>query len=84
MALVRNGKLARFARDGRLDRVLDMPVPHPTCPAFGGAGLDVLYVTSISRSARMRSEHPEVGRLVAVTGLEVPGLPECRFGSAPR
>ena len=83
VALVRNGKLARFAPDGRLDRILDLPVPHPTCPAFGGADLDVLYVTSISRSARMRSEHPEAGRMVVITGLGVLGLPECCFGASP-
>ena len=82
VALVRTGRLARFAANGRLDRTLDLPVPHPTCPAFGGSGLDVLYVTSISRSARMRSDHPEAGRLAAVTGLDLRGLPETRFGAA--
>lgn len=80
-ALVRTGQLARLAPDGTLDRTIDLPVPHPTCPAFGGPALDVLYVTSISRSVRMRSEHPEAGRMIAITGLGVRGLPEARFGA---
>ena len=83
VALVRTGQLARLAPDGRLDRMLDLPVPHPTCPAFGGAELEVLYVTSISRSTRMRSEHPDAGRMVAITGLGVRGLAEARFGAGP-
>ncbi len=81
VALVRTGQLARFAPNGQLDRTLDLPVPHPTCPAFGGPGLDVLYVTSISRSARIRNEHPDAGRVVVITGLDAPGVPETRFGA---
>jgi L-arabinonolactonase len=80
VALVHTGQLIRLAPDGRLDRTLDLPVPHPTCPAFGGPDLDILYVTSISRSVRMQSRHPEAGRLVAIGGLDVCGLPEARFG----
>jgi sugar lactone lactonase YvrE len=79
-ALVRTGQLARFTPDGRLDCRIDLPVPHPTCPAFGGDGLDVLYITSISQSGRIQSTHPEAGRLVALSGLGVRGLPEARFG----
>ena len=78
-ALVRTGQLARFTPDGRLDRLIDVPVPHPTCPAFGGEALDVLYVTSISESGRIRSTHPEAGRMLAITGLGVTGLAEARF-----
>lgn len=82
VALVRSGQLARFAPDGRLDRLIDLPVPHPTCPAFGGPALDVLYVTSISDSGRLRSDHPDAGRLLAVRELGTRGLPEARFGAA--
>ena len=78
-ALVRTGQLARFTPDGRLDRLIDVPVPHPTCPTFGGEALDVLYVTSISASGRLQSTHPEAGRMLAITGLGVTGLPEARF-----
>ena len=39
-------RLTRYAPDGRIDRVVEMPVPQPSCPAFGGPDLDVLYVSS--------------------------------------
>ena len=39
-------RLDRFTPEGALDRSLPLPVPRPTSMAFGGPGLDVLYVTS--------------------------------------
>ena len=38
-------ELTRHDPTGRTERVVQ-PSSAPTCPAFGGAGLDVLYVTS--------------------------------------
>jgi sugar lactone lactonase YvrE len=78
--LVRVGKIARFAPNGTLVRVIDMPVRHPTSVAFGGPDLDILYVTSISRSHALADDHPEAGGLFAVEGLGVRGLPAYRFG----
>lgn len=77
-ALVQNGKLARFAPDGTLDRLIELNIPFPTCPAFGGPNLDVLYVTSISDSGTRRatSDDPRAGGLFAVRNLGVRGLPE--------
>jgi L-arabinonolactonase len=39
-------RVERRAPDGRLDRVIDVPVKKPTCCAFGGADLGTLYITS--------------------------------------
>ena len=39
-------RVNRYAPDGSLDRVLDLPVPRPTSVAFGGADLETLYITS--------------------------------------
>lgn len=39
-------RLARYAPDGNLVQEFSLPVPQPTCPAFGGADLSTLYVTS--------------------------------------
>ena len=39
-------RLTRFAPDGRVERVLKMPVPQVTSCAFGGANLDTLYITT--------------------------------------
>ncbi|MEO8714908.1 MAG: SMP-30/gluconolactonase/LRE family protein, partial [Acetobacteraceae bacterium] len=46
VAVFGGGCLLRFDPDGRLERRVDMPVRFPTMPAFGGLGLDMIYVTS--------------------------------------
>ncbi|KPW22524.1 Senescence marker protein-30 family protein [Pseudomonas amygdali pv. aesculi] len=38
--------LIRFAPDGSVDRVIELPVSHPTSCVFGGPDLETLYVTS--------------------------------------
>jgi len=79
--LVRIGKIARFAPDGTVERIIDMPTRHPTSITFGGPDLDVLYVTSISRSHALRDDHPDAGGLFTVEGLGVRGLPAHRFAA---
>jgi sugar lactone lactonase YvrE len=73
-------RLVRYAPDGRIDRVVPMPVPRPTCCAFGGPGLDVLYVTTASQNmtpAELEAQ-PLAGALLALD-VGVRGLPEPRF-----
>jgi L-arabinonolactonase len=84
VALVRVGRLARISPAGVVDALIDLPVDLPSCPAFGGENLDTLYVTSIkdSGSGRAISRLPDGGRLVAIEGLGVRGLPEARFQAA--
>ena len=80
VALVLTAKVARYAPDGRLLYALDLPVPYPTCPSFGGPELDTLFVTSIRDSGNaLRSEDPRAGALVEIRGLGVRGLPEVPF-----
>ncbi len=40
---VYEGKLVRFAPDGRLDRIVGLPVESTTSLSFGGPNLDVAY-----------------------------------------
>ncbi|MDA9542595.1 gluconolaconase [Bradyrhizobium sp. CCBAU 21362] len=80
--LVRIGKIARFSPDGTIVRTIDMPIRHPTSVTFGGTDLDILYVTSISRSHALGDDRPDAGGLFAVEGLGVRGLPAHRFGPA--
>lgn len=80
VALVMKGQLARFRPDGTLERLLDLPTPHPSCPCFGGPALDTLYVTSLSDTGNsIKTDDPRAGRLLAVRGTGVKGLPEARF-----
>jgi L-arabinonolactonase len=80
-ALIRDGAVGRFDPEGRLDRIVRLPVSHPTMCNFGGLGLDVLYVTSghIFLSPEERARQPDAGSLFAVRGLGVRGVPEPFF-----
>jgi sugar lactone lactonase YvrE len=40
--------VTRYAPDGRVDRVVKVPVPRPTSVCFGGPRMDQLYITSAS------------------------------------
>jgi sugar lactone lactonase YvrE len=73
------GQVARFSPAGDLDRLIGMPVRHPTNVCFGGPELDVLYVTSLSKSPNFTATEPGAGGLYAVRGLGIRGLPEPRF-----
>ncbi|RAR65962.1 sugar lactone lactonase YvrE [Paraburkholderia unamae] len=79
-AMVISGQLARFSPDGRLDLLIDLPTVYPTCPAIGGPDFDTIFVTSISNSGNaLKSENPNAGAVVAITGTGARGLAECRF-----
>uniref|UniRef100_UPI003F4927B8 SMP-30/gluconolactonase/LRE family protein n=1 Tax=Cupriavidus necator TaxID=106590 RepID=UPI003F4927B8 len=41
------GQVHRFTPEGKLDRSVSLPVSKPAMCAFGGAGLDTLFVTTI-------------------------------------
>lgn len=77
VALVTAQAIACVSPDGRvLDRIAT-PIAYPSCPAFGGADLTTLYVTTISDSGhRLRSDHPDAGRILAVDGLGATGIAE--------
>ena len=80
-ALLGDGAIGRFDFSGRLDRIVRMPVSHPTMCNFGGRDLDVLYVTSgsIFLSAEERAQQPLAGALFAIRGLGARGVPESLF-----
>lgn len=69
------GLVHRFTPDGRLDRSLAVPVKKPAMCAFGGAGLDTLFVTSIRPDGVDLSDQPMAGGLFALRP-GVRGLPE--------
>ncbi len=79
-AEIMGGRLVRYAPDGRIDRVVAVPVPRPTSCAFGGEGLETLYVTSMSMglSDAELALAPGSGGLIAFRP-GVRGLPEPAF-----
>lgn len=79
-ALVDGWQIARFDPDGKLERVLSIPVQKPSMPCFGGPDLDTLYVTSIGNGGTvpMAPDQPLAGGLFACQpGMK--GLPEPMF-----
>lgn len=78
IACVYGWAVARLTPDGEIDRVIDVPVEKPSMPMFGGADLDVLYVTSISENTNPAAEQPHAGALLALDP-GVRGLPETPF-----
>jgi len=72
-------QLVRVTPRGKLDRIIEVPVEKPSKVMFGGAGLDTLFVTSISDGVEDRVGQPEAGSLFAVTGIGTVGVPQIRF-----
>jgi len=72
-------QVVRVTPDGKVDRIVEMPVEKPSKVMFGGAGLDTLYVTSIAEGIGDPATQPEAGSLFAITGLGTAGLPQARF-----
>lgn len=74
------GCVVRFAPDGAVDRVVELPCTNPTACAFGGPDLDTLYVTSarFTLSPARIAEAPSEGGLFACD-LGYRGRPEPMF-----
>ena len=67
-ALYGGGKLIRVLPDGTIEREILLPVSQPTMPAFCGAQMKTLFVTSASQnlSAEALEAQPKAGALFAV------------------
>lgn len=79
VALVQSGQIACITPSGEVERLVDSPIPFPSCVAFGGEELDVLFVTAISDSGgRLTTDHPDGGRLFSIRGLGAKGISETR------
>lgn len=78
-------RIVRYAPDGRIDRIVETPVPRPTSCAFGGSGLDTLFITTTSQNMTEaeRAAEPLAGALLALD-VGVRGLPEPRFAVSGR
>ena len=76
----RGSRLVRYAPDGAVDQMVDLPVSRPTSCAFGGNDLATLFVTSakIMLSEAELAAEPLAGALLALD-VGVCGLPEAEF-----
>jgi L-arabinonolactonase len=62
------GCVIRFAPDGRIDRVVEVPASRVTCCAFGGDMLDTLYITTsrLHLTKEQLASQPEAGGIFAL------------------
>lgn len=73
--------ISRYDPEGKVERVITLPVPRPTSCTFGGPDLDILYVTTarIRLSAQQLAEAPLSGSILAVD-VGIKGLADPMFG----
>ncbi len=74
------GRVLQLSPDGRIVRVLSLPVRCPTMVAFGGPDLRTLFITS-AREGRPAAElraRPLSGHVLALE-VEAQGLPASRY-----
>ncbi len=75
------GEVVRYRPDGSIERRLELPVSQPSCVAFGGPNLDLLFVTTarVDLSEEQLSNQPLAGALFAYQ-IDKTGIPEvvCR------
>lgn len=74
------GVVTRYAPDGRIDRVIPVPVTQPACCCFGGPDLRMLLVTTATRrlSADALERQPLAGALLSLhTAFQ--GCPDSPF-----
>ena len=72
-------QLYRLSPEGEVVLTVDMPIERPSRPMWGGAELDVLFVTSLGVGLTEGRAQPEAGSLFAVSELGIKGLPQVRF-----
>jgi sugar lactone lactonase YvrE len=77
VALWNGGAVRRYAPDGALTEVVELPVARPTSCVFGGRDGATLFVTTARADLddAALSRQPDAGRLFSIEGLGVRGLP---------
>ncbi|MGB8366557.1 MAG: SMP-30/gluconolactonase/LRE family protein [Rhizomicrobium sp.] len=79
IAIYGAGKVAAFRPDGRLERVVEMPVRLVSSVMFGGSNLDQLYVATIEHGALGEPSEEGAGDVYVIEGLGARGVPEPRY-----
>lgn len=72
-------RLVRYRPDGRVDRVIDLPMRYPTSCVFGGPDLDILFVTTaLDPGSGPCPDNSLGGALLAIDG-EAQGFSEIAY-----
>lgn len=73
--------ITRYDPEGRVERVINLPVPRPTSCTFGGPEMRTLFVTTarIRLSAQQLTEAPLSGSILAIE-VGVAGVADSVFG----
>ena len=88
-ATVYGWAVTRITPEGVVDRRIEVPVQKPSMPAFGGAELSTLFVTSIGSGGTVPSEAGRdgvaPGALLAIdlAAEGIQGVPEPLFAGTP-
>jgi len=80
-AIFGGSRIVRISPQGEIAQTVELPVSNPTCMCLGGPDLKTLYITTARKflnRTQLRNE-PLAGSLLAID-VDVPGLPEHRFG----
>lgn len=70
-------EIVRYRPDGSIERRVKLPVSQPSCVAFGGPDLDILFVTTarVDLSEEQLLSEPLAGALFAYQ-TDIKGIPE--------
>ena len=79
-ALYGGAAVVRISPEGKLVQRIELPTDYPTMPAFGGADLRTLFITTARAGLHERPppRDPFAGKLLSVR-VEVPGVIEPRY-----
>lgn len=84
VCLFGGGAVRRYDPDGRLSEHVALPVPHPTCPAFGGQDMATMFISTTRHrlSPKQLLDVPNAGSVLALR-VGVQGLPTnlCDLGA---
>jgi sugar lactone lactonase YvrE len=73
-------RVVRYTPQGKIDRVIELPVQNPTCCCFGGERLDTLYITTAAQGlSEIDFEKQPLAGSVFAARPGVAGLAESRF-----
>jgi L-arabinonolactonase len=74
------GRVVRYTPGGRVDMTIDLPVTQPTCVAFGGDDMDLLFVTTAreSLSGKDLERQPHAGNMF-IYRVAAKGMSDARY-----